>query len=102
MPGPEREIGNEMAVHHVHMNPVDSGLLGLRHLLTEASEIGIEDRGCQVDRAMGVYELRFCVLHGETLLLPSGTLLDAAPLINEDGRGHAEKQPRSHDTGNGP
>ena len=41
----ERDVGHEMAVHHVEMNPVGAGRDDVGDLLPELGEIGGEDRG---------------------------------------------------------
>ena len=40
----DREVGDEMAVHHVDMDPVGAGLVDRAHFLAEPGEIGGEDR----------------------------------------------------------
>ena len=37
---PDRDIGDEMAVHHIDMDPVASSLVNRANLLTQAGEIG--------------------------------------------------------------
>jgi hypothetical protein len=49
--GADREVGDEDAVHHVPLDPVDAGRLERRHLRPEAGEVGGEDRGDDLDRA---------------------------------------------------
>jgi hypothetical protein len=38
--GPDREVGNEVPVHDVHMEPVGASLLGLPYLAQEVPEVG--------------------------------------------------------------
>jgi hypothetical protein len=46
--GAEGDVGDEMPVHHIEMDPVRPGRVGGAHLLTEAGEVGREDgRGDQ-------------------------------------------------------
>ena len=42
--GTDGEVGHEMAVHDVDVDPIGSGLLDLRHLFSEPGEIRREDR----------------------------------------------------------
>ncbi len=42
--GPEGDIGDEVAVHHVEMDPVGTGCRDIPHLVSQAGEIGSEDR----------------------------------------------------------
>src|SRR6185312_10878004 len=42
---PEGEIGHEVAVHHVHVNPLRAAGDGLLHLLPQPSQIGAEHTG---------------------------------------------------------
>ena len=45
------EVGHEVPVHHVHVDPVGAGLLHGADLLAEPGEVGGEDGGCdQVSR----------------------------------------------------
>ena len=46
------EVGDEMAVHHVDMDPVGAGLVDRADLLAEPGEIGGEDRGRDADRLL--------------------------------------------------
>jgi hypothetical protein len=39
------EVGHEMAVHHVDVDPVGAGLVDRAHFLAEPGEIGGQDRG---------------------------------------------------------
>src|SRR5262245_1163036 len=41
---PHADVRHEVAVHHVHMNAVGAGALGLGDLLAQAGEVGGEDR----------------------------------------------------------
>src|SRR6202142_675219 len=50
-----RGRGNKMSVHHVDMNPIRAGLLRLRYLFPEASEVRCQDGGRQF------YNIRFCL-----------------------------------------
>ena len=45
----EGDVGHEMAVHHVEMDPVRAGLVDRAHLLAQAGEVGGEDRGSDED-----------------------------------------------------
>src|ERR1700682_5662434 len=45
----EREIGDEMAVHHVHLDPVRASGFGLLHLFGQSAHIGRQDRGNYLD-----------------------------------------------------
>ncbi len=36
-------IRHEVAIHHIHMDPIGSGLLGLGHLLAQAREVSGEN-----------------------------------------------------------
>ena len=38
-----------MSIHHVHVDPVRSGTLGLGHLIAQAGEIGREDGRSELD-----------------------------------------------------
>jgi hypothetical protein len=38
------KVGDEMPVHHVHMDAICSGALGLRNLIAQMSEISGENR----------------------------------------------------------
>jgi hypothetical protein len=39
-----RNVGHEMAIHHVDMNPIGTGLLRVRHLLAQTGKISGENR----------------------------------------------------------
>ena len=41
----ERDIGHEMPVHHVDMNPVGAPLINPTHFIAQPGEIGGENRG---------------------------------------------------------
>ena len=41
----DRDVGDEMPVHHVDMDPVGAGRVDRAHFLAELGEIGGEDRG---------------------------------------------------------
>jgi hypothetical protein len=43
-----RQVRHEVAIHHVDVDAVGSGLCRLRHLLTQAGEVGGENRGRQL------------------------------------------------------
>ncbi len=47
--GPEREVRDELAVHHVPLDPVDAGVFERLALLAELGEVRRQDRGCDVD-----------------------------------------------------
>ena len=49
--GTERQVGDELAVHHVPLDEVDAGLLQGDDLLTEAGEVGRQHRRGDLDRA---------------------------------------------------
>ena len=49
--GPEGEIGDELAVHHVPLDQVDAGLLEGLAFLAESSEVRGEDRRRDANRA---------------------------------------------------
>ena len=49
----DREVGHEMAVHHVDVDPVGAGLVDRAHFLAEPGEVGGEDRGGDQGAAMG-------------------------------------------------
>ena len=38
-PGTDGDIGDEMPVHDVHVDPIDAGLLRFLHVLRQAAEI---------------------------------------------------------------
>jgi len=40
-----RDVGHEVPVHHVQVDPVGPGPLGLGHMLAQAGDVGGEDRG---------------------------------------------------------
>src|SRR5205814_386537 len=42
------QVRDEVAVHHVDVQPVGAGPLDGRHLLAEPGEVGRQDRGCYV------------------------------------------------------
>ena len=42
---PEGDVGHEMPVHHIEMNPVGAGLRHRARLLAQPREIGRENRG---------------------------------------------------------
>jgi hypothetical protein len=44
------KIGHEMSIHHVDVDPVRPGTLGLGHLFAQASEIGRKDGRSELDR----------------------------------------------------
>ena len=48
---PEGQIGNENAVHHVELDSIDAGQLEVGTLLTEAGEIGRQNRRGDGDRS---------------------------------------------------
>ena len=48
----DREVGHEMAVHHVDVDPVGAGLVDRAHFLAELGEVGGEDRGGDDGAAM--------------------------------------------------
>ena len=48
--GAERQVGDELAVHHVPLDEVDAGLLQGDDLLTEAGEVGRQHRRGDLDR----------------------------------------------------
>ena len=39
-----RNVGHEVAIHHIHVDPVGSGLLRLGHLLAQTGEVSRENR----------------------------------------------------------
>jgi hypothetical protein len=41
----EGEVGHEVAVHHVDVDPIGAGVADRAHLLGEPAEVGAEDRG---------------------------------------------------------
>ena len=41
----DREVGHEMAVHHVDVDPVGAGFVDRAHFLAELGEVGGEDGG---------------------------------------------------------
>src|SRR5215475_12236002 len=41
---PDRDVGHEVAVHHVYVDPVGAGLVDRTHFLAEPSEVGGQDR----------------------------------------------------------
>ena len=43
--GPNGQVGHEMAVHDVDVDPVGAGLVDRTHFLAEAGEIGGQDGG---------------------------------------------------------
>src|SRR3546814_2095743 len=47
--GSYRDVGDEMAVHHVDMDPVGAGLVNGTDFLAQAREIGGEDGGGDAD-----------------------------------------------------
>ena len=49
--GPDRDVGDEVAVHHVDMDPVGAGRVDGAHLLAKSGEVGGEDRGRDQDGA---------------------------------------------------
>ena len=42
--GPERQVGDELAVHHVPLHEVDAGLLESDDLVAEPGEVGRQHR----------------------------------------------------------
>ena len=46
---PEREIGHEMTVHHVDVNPVGPSPLRLGHLLSQARRVSRKNRRGKLD-----------------------------------------------------
>ena len=48
--GADGDVGHEMAVHHVDMDPVGAGRIDRAHLLAEPGEIGGKDRGRDYER----------------------------------------------------
>ena len=42
--GPDRQVGHEMAVHHIDVDPVGAGLIDRTHFLAKAGEVRGEDR----------------------------------------------------------
>ena len=56
--GADRDVGYEMAVHDIDVDPVGAGLIDGAHLLAELGEIGSEDRRSDDQRTMQQ------VLHG--------------------------------------
>jgi hypothetical protein len=44
--GTDGEVGNEVPVHHVHMEPIGSGLLDRKAVVGETGEIGGKDGWC--------------------------------------------------------
>ena len=48
--GPERQVGDELAVHHVPLHEVDAGLLEGDNLVAEAREVRREHRRGDLDR----------------------------------------------------
>ena len=65
------EVGHEMAVHHIDMDPVGAGFVDGAHLLAEPGEIGREDGGGDADG----------LLHARTLTLPESRGKERARLI---------------------
>ena len=45
--GPDGDVGHEMAVHHVHVNPVRPGTLDCFDLLGEPAEVRGKNGGCK-------------------------------------------------------
>ena len=43
--GPDRQIGHEMVVHDVDVDPVGAGLIDRMHFIAEPGEVRGEDRG---------------------------------------------------------
>ncbi len=52
--GPERDIGDEVPVHDVDVNPVGAGRDGLGHLVGQMGHVGRQDRWGELD-AVGKY-----------------------------------------------
>src|SRR5258707_4362728 len=48
----ERNVGHEVSVHHIDMDAVGPGLLGLGHLLTQPGKISRENRRSQLHCAV--------------------------------------------------
>jgi hypothetical protein len=46
---PQGQVGDEVSVHHVDVQPVRAGALGSRDLLAQAGEVAGEDRGGDED-----------------------------------------------------
>jgi len=44
--GSDRQIGHEMPVHHIDVDPVGAGLIDRANFLAELREVGGKDRGC--------------------------------------------------------
>jgi hypothetical protein len=44
------DVGDEMSVHHIHMNPIGSRPLGFCNLLTQASKVGRKNRRSEFDQ----------------------------------------------------
>jgi hypothetical protein len=40
---PERDVGDEAAIHDIYMDPIGTGLLHLSHFLRQASQVGAEN-----------------------------------------------------------
>ena len=51
---PDRDVGHEVAVHHVNMDPVGAGGVDRAHLLAELREVGGENGRCDKKRAHGM------------------------------------------------
>ncbi len=67
----DRQVGHEMAVHHVDMDPVGARRVDGADLLAEPGEIGREDGGGDADR----------LLHPRTLTLPESRGKEGRRLI---------------------
>ena len=52
---PDRNVGDEMAVHHVDMDPVGAGLIDGADLVAELGKIGGKDRGGDDERAVQAF-----------------------------------------------
>jgi hypothetical protein len=50
----ESDVGNEMSVHYIDVNPIGSRLLGFGHLLTQARKVGGENRRSELDNTVHI------------------------------------------------
>src|SRR5215813_10982035 len=85
-----------MSIHHVHVNAIRAGTLGLGHLIAQAGEIGREDRGSKLDCAgRHVAPLSLRCLRIRLLVELSWPSLGSAPLSSSGMMRWAKTLPSS-------
>ncbi len=56
---PERQVGHELTVHHVDVDPVGAARGGRLHLIRQVAEIGVQNRWRELDRHATAARRRF-------------------------------------------